>query len=100
MSDIYLLDDHAMLRDGLRAVLEAGGHRVVGEAAEPAQALLSLEMLSETHRSAVLTAALALAAFQGPLHAQDSDPGTSYRYRVAGPVPPAMWLVLLVAKSP
>jgi hypothetical protein len=60
----------------------------------PALAPLSLEMFLHTHRSAVLALALVVPALQAPLHAQDSDPGTSYRYRVAGPVPPAMWLVL------
>lgn len=46
MSDVYVVDDHAMLRDGLRAVLEVGGHRVVGEAADPTQALADLRHLS------------------------------------------------------
>lgn len=31
MSRLYLLDDHAIMRDGLRAVLQAAGHVVVGE---------------------------------------------------------------------
>jgi len=31
MARIYLVDDHAMVRDGLRAVLESGGHQVIGE---------------------------------------------------------------------
>ena len=31
MSRIYLVDDHALVRDGMRAVLEASGHEVVGE---------------------------------------------------------------------
>ncbi len=39
MSDIYLVDDHAMLRDGLKAVLEDAGQRVVGESADPPAAL-------------------------------------------------------------
>ena len=39
MSRIYLVDDHTIMREGLRAMLEAGGHRVVGESAEPVQAL-------------------------------------------------------------
>ncbi len=42
MSDIYLVDDHAMMRDGLRAVLQASGHRVVGEAADPTAAVADL----------------------------------------------------------
>ncbi len=45
MSDIYLVDDHVMLRDGLRALLEAAGHTVVGESAEPTQALADLGRL-------------------------------------------------------
>lgn len=45
MTDIYLVDDHAMLRDGLRALLEAAGHRVVGESDEPTQALADLARL-------------------------------------------------------
>lgn len=45
MSDIYLVDDHAMLRDGLRAVLEDAGHRVVGESADPTAALAEIVRL-------------------------------------------------------
>lgn len=46
MSDIYLIDDHAMVRDGLRAVLEDAGHRVVGESDQPTQALSDVLRLS------------------------------------------------------
>jgi two-component system, NarL family, invasion response regulator UvrY len=45
MSDIYIVDDHALMRDGLRAVLERGGHRVVGESDEPTHALAELQRL-------------------------------------------------------
>ncbi|MBX3602139.1 MAG: response regulator transcription factor [Rubrivivax sp.] len=45
MSDIYLVDDHAMMRDGLRAVLQAGGHRVVGESGDPTVALAEIQRL-------------------------------------------------------
>ncbi|OSZ65765.1 response regulator transcription factor [Hydrogenophaga sp. IBVHS2] len=45
MSTIYLVDDHAMMRDGLRAVLEGAGHRVVGESDQPVQALADLARL-------------------------------------------------------
>lgn len=45
MNSIYLVDDHAMVRDGLRAVLEHAGHRVVGEAEQPTQALDDLQRL-------------------------------------------------------
>lgn len=46
MSRVYLVDDHAMLRDGLRAVLEAAGHEVVGESAVPTEALAELRRLA------------------------------------------------------
>jgi two-component system, NarL family, invasion response regulator UvrY len=46
MSDIYLIDDHAMVRDGLRAVLEDAGHHVVGESDQPTQALSEVLRLS------------------------------------------------------
>ena len=46
MAGIYLLDDHAMLRDGLAAVLRAAGHRVVGEAADPTVALAEIQRLA------------------------------------------------------
>lgn len=45
MSNLYLLDDHTLLRDGLRAVLQAAGHRVVGESADPTQAMADLRDL-------------------------------------------------------
>lgn len=34
MSDVYLVDDHALVRDGLKVVLEMGGHRVVGQSGD------------------------------------------------------------------
>lgn len=46
MSRIYLVDDHAIMRDGLRVVLEAAGHQVVGEAAGPTPALADLARLA------------------------------------------------------
>jgi DNA-binding NarL/FixJ family response regulator len=45
MIRIYLVDDHAVVRDGLRVVLEAAGHHVVGEAAGPTPALADLQRL-------------------------------------------------------
>jgi DNA-binding NarL/FixJ family response regulator len=39
MRSIYLVDDHAIVRDGLRAMLEAAGWDVVGEAGDPTTAL-------------------------------------------------------------
>lgn len=46
MSRIYLVDDHAMVRDGMRAVLEAAGHQVVGESDHPVKALADLQRLA------------------------------------------------------
>ncbi len=46
MSRLYLVDDHAIVRDGLRVVLEAAGHVVVGEAAGPTPALADLGRLA------------------------------------------------------
>ena len=45
MSRIYLVDDHALVRDGMRAVLEAAGHQVVGESDQPVKALADLQHL-------------------------------------------------------
>ena len=42
MTRLYLVDDHQIMRDGLRALLEAGGHVVEGESADPTQALADL----------------------------------------------------------
>jgi DNA-binding NarL/FixJ family response regulator len=42
MTRLYLVDDHIILREGLRALLEARGHTVVGESAEPTEALADL----------------------------------------------------------
>lgn len=45
MADIFLVDDHVMLREGLRNVLEKAGHRVVGEAGHPAAAIADIVRL-------------------------------------------------------
>lgn len=42
MSRVYIVDDHALMRDGLRAVLVHGGHEVVGEGSQPAQVIAEL----------------------------------------------------------
>ncbi len=42
MTTLYLVDDHQIMRDGLRSMLDARGHTVVGESAEPTQALADL----------------------------------------------------------
>lgn len=45
MTDLYLVDDHALIRDGLSAVLDIAGYRVVGQADNPTQALADLQRL-------------------------------------------------------
>jgi DNA-binding NarL/FixJ family response regulator len=45
MSRLYLIDDHAIVREGLRYVLEAAGHVIVGESAAPTPALAELARL-------------------------------------------------------
>lgn len=42
MTSIYLVDDHQIMRDGLRALLEARGYTVLGESADPTEALADL----------------------------------------------------------
>lgn len=42
MTRVYLVDDHLIMREGLRALLEARGHTVVGESADPTETLADL----------------------------------------------------------
>lgn len=92
MSDIYLVDDHHILREGLRAVLEAAGHRVVGESDHPGTALgellrlqpalllldLSLgersgfELLTELARRELPTRAIVLTMSAQPHHVAEA----------------------------
>ncbi len=46
MSRLYLVDDHVVVREGLRAVLEDAGHTVVGEAADATEALSDISRLN------------------------------------------------------
>ncbi len=43
MSRIFLVDDHTLVREGLRALLECAGHEVVGESGDVTSALASLQ---------------------------------------------------------
>jgi DNA-binding NarL/FixJ family response regulator len=45
MTRLYLLDDHTIVREGLRAVLEAGGMTVIGESDNVTQAMADIEQL-------------------------------------------------------
>ena len=46
MTRIFLVDDHAMVREGLRAVFKANGHDVVGEAADVPAAMEGIVRLA------------------------------------------------------
>jgi two-component system, NarL family, invasion response regulator UvrY len=43
MTRLYLVDDHQIMREGLRALLQALGHEVVGESADPTEALAEMQ---------------------------------------------------------
>jgi len=45
MSRLYLIDDHMLVREGLRALLEGAGHEVVGESDDPTTALADIARL-------------------------------------------------------
>jgi two-component system invasion response regulator UvrY len=45
MTRIYLIDDHLIVRAGLRALLESAGHQIVGESADITQALSDVNRL-------------------------------------------------------
>lgn len=46
MTRVFLVDDHPMVREGLRTVLESAGIEVLGEAGEPATALAEIGRLA------------------------------------------------------
>lgn len=46
MTRLYLVDDHRIMREGLRALLRTAGHEVVGESADPTEALADLLRLN------------------------------------------------------
>jgi DNA-binding NarL/FixJ family response regulator len=92
MSRIYLVDDHVIVRDGLRSMLEAEGHEIVGESAEITQALAEiadlkpqivlldlnlkarsgLELLSEMRRRGLPARVLVLTMSSQPRHVAES----------------------------
>jgi two-component system invasion response regulator UvrY len=45
MTGLYLVDDHCIMREGLRSLLTAVGHTVLGESDNPTQALADLSRL-------------------------------------------------------
>jgi DNA-binding NarL/FixJ family response regulator len=46
MTRLFLVDDHVMVREGLRAVLEDAGHEVLGEASDLTSALAEITRLT------------------------------------------------------
>ena len=77
MSRIYIIDDHAIVRDGLRALLATAGHDVVGESSQPAHAIGELARLEPD----VLLLDLSLGERSGlelleQLHRRDRSPRT------------------------
>jgi two-component system, NarL family, invasion response regulator UvrY len=42
MSRVFIVDDHAIIREGLRVLLESEGHEVVGEADAPTPAVVGI----------------------------------------------------------
>ena len=45
MSDVYLVEDHALVRDGLQLLLERAGHRVVGGSDNPTEAIADISRM-------------------------------------------------------
>ncbi len=92
MTDLYLVDDHALMREGLTAVLTAAGHHVVGQAGEPTAALAEIqrlkpqvllldlhlglrsgfELLHELHRRSIGVRTLVLTMSAQPRHVAEA----------------------------
>lgn len=45
MISLYLVDDHHIMREGLRVLLQAWNYKVVGESADPTEALADIQRL-------------------------------------------------------
>lgn len=92
MSRLYLVDDHQVMRAGLRALLEAWGHEVLGESADPTQALAQIqqiqpdmlildlnlgqhsgfELLAEMQRRSLMTRCIVLSMSAQPHHVAEA----------------------------
>ena len=48
MIRLYLVDDHQIVREGLRVLLQAWGYQVVGESADLTEALSEIQLLNPT----------------------------------------------------
>jgi two-component system invasion response regulator UvrY len=104
MSRIYLIDDHAILRDGLRIVLETAGHEVIGEAAGPTPALADLgrllpdvvlldlrlgqrsglELLAELHKRGMQLRVIVLTMSDQPRHVAEAMRLGAWGYLLKG----------------
>ena len=47
MTRLYLVDDHQIMREGLRVLLQAWGYTVVGESADLTTALADIQRLKD-----------------------------------------------------
>jgi two-component system invasion response regulator UvrY len=92
MYSIYMVDDHVMFREGLSVLLKANGHRVVGESADPTQAIAEIrqlapevllldlglgnrsgfEVLSDVHRRALGTRTIIMTMSANPRHVAEA----------------------------
>lgn len=45
MTRLYLVDDHQIMREGLRVLMQAWNYKVVGESADPTEALADIQRL-------------------------------------------------------
>lgn len=92
MTRVYLVDDHAMVRDGMRAVLETSEHQVIGESSDPTHALgevlrlqpdvvlldlnlgsrSGLELLTELHRRGLPVRTIVLTMSAQPRHVAEA----------------------------
>ncbi len=92
MTRLYLVDDHPLMREGLRALLEARGHKVLGESSDPTEALADLlrlrpevllldinldgrsgfELLAEIHKRRLPTRCIVLTMSAQPRHVAEA----------------------------
>lgn len=92
MSRLYLIDDHQLVREGLRALLEGAGHEVLGESDDPTVALAELarlqpevllldlhlgartgfEVLAELQRRKLAVRVIVLSMSSQPLHVAEA----------------------------
>ena len=92
MARLYLIDDHVLIRESLRALLRAAGHEVVGESDSPTPALAEVlrlqpevvlvdltlgsrsgfELLEELQRRKLRTRVIVLTMSDQPRHVAEA----------------------------